>query len=93
MDNVNKEYGQLIKVAPEELGVNSWGFQTLVIINSVLWNLEKELRVLEEDGQLGQSSVFLSTLVRRYNAMRASVKKMIDIKTHSNLTEEKNYKV
>ena len=66
-------------------------FARLQSVNSKLWNIENELRIMERDQNFGHKFVSLARSVYKINDERAAIKREINEACGSTLTEEKSY--
>jgi hypothetical protein len=60
-------------------------------INELLWDVEDELRFLEQRQEFGAAFIALARSVYVLNDQRAAVKKQINLAAGSELVEEKSY--
>lgn len=67
-------------------------YDELTEVNSLLWNIEDDIRDCERDKDFSQKFIDLARSVYVTNDKRALIKKQINQLTNSNLTEEKSYK-
>ena len=67
-------------------------YRVLLSINTVLWDIEDTKRQCERDKDFGKKFIEHSRLVYLLNDQRASVKRMIDDLTKSNIVEYKEHK-
>ena len=67
-------------------------YDELTEVNSLLWNIEDDIRDCERDKDFSQKFIDLARSVYVTNDKRAFIKKRINQSTNSNLTEEKSYK-
>ena len=65
--------------------------EELQAVNQALWKVEDELRDFERKKDFGNAFVQKARQVYFLNDKRASVKREINLKTNSNLIEEKSY--
>jgi len=63
----------------------------LAEVNSALWDVEDELRVLEAKADFGSAFVELARSVYRLNDERAALKRTIGVTLGSPILEEKSY--
>lgn len=63
----------------------------LLYVNSKLWEIEDEIRVLEKSKDFGERFVELARSVYIMNDERARIKKRINKITNSDIVEEKSY--
>ncbi|MGI9228670.1 MAG: DUF6165 family protein [Gammaproteobacteria bacterium] len=60
-------------------------------INAELWQMEEDIRAREHNGEFDKTFVRLARAIYKKNDERAAIKKRINEKTGSTLTEEKSY--
>jgi len=92
--NIEKEWklikSSLVKKYPKTL--TDPFTQELYDINKKLWKVEDDLRDCEHKSYFGEKFVELARDVYQLNDVRAIIKKQINQKYGSELTEEKSYK-
>ena len=66
-------------------------YQVLLSINKEIWEIEDTKRQCERDKEFGKKFVEYSRLVYLLNDQRASVKRMVDDLTNSNIVEHKEH--
>lgn len=89
---VKKEYGILIKAMNETgISIDSEEFISLKKINLKLWNIENDIRTKEARKEFDADFINLARSVYLTNNARADIKKMINLKYHSDIIEEKEY--
>jgi hypothetical protein len=94
LSNVNNELTELRNI---EQTYNLKSFQlnnlikNLYNVNLELWNIEDKIRVLEKSKSFDSEFIQLARSVYITNDLRANLKKEINIKSKSNLIEEKSY--
>ncbi|MEX2454809.1 MAG: DUF6165 family protein [Rhodospirillaceae bacterium] len=66
-------------------------FAELRAVNSALWDIEDDIRVLERNGDFGTEFVRLARSVYRTNDRRAEIKRDINRILGSDIAEEKSY--
>ncbi len=90
--NVRNEFLSLKKPASKIIDLSDESYKALVEVNSKLWDIEDLCREYERKKDFGED--FIQTVRRVYvlNDERARIKKEINIKTGSDLIEEKSYK-
>lgn len=66
-------------------------FAELRAVNSALWEIEDNIRVLERNGDFGTEFVSLARSVYRTNDRRAEIKRDINRILGSDIAEEKSY--
>lgn len=95
---VNKELEELIKVAKEYQVYSKEDLQKLLVVNTKLWNIEDELRVIEKKQKENKTFVFDETFISLArsvyitNDLRAEIKKEINEKYDSYYQEVKIHK-
>jgi predicted nuclease with TOPRIM domain len=89
--NLKKEYEELKNVAASILRMEDPLYKALYNLNCELWEIEDHIRDLERNKNFGEDFVVTARSVYFKNDKRAEVKRAIDIKTASDLTEEKSY--
>ena len=65
--------------------------ESLYEVNFELWNIEDEIRLFEQSKNFGSEFIALARSVYIKNDLRAKIKKDINLKSGSNLIEEKSY--
>ena len=92
LKNIRKEY-KTLKPLLKEIGMSERQklFLELVHINQNLWSIENELRKLESIKDFDKKFIELARQVYYINDERSRIKKEINIKTKSELVEEKFY--
>ena len=94
LTNVNNELTELRNI---EQTYNLENFQLnnlikkLYNVNLELWDIEDKIRILEKSKSLDSEFIQLARSVYFKNDLRANLKKEINIKSKSNLIEEKSY--
>jgi hypothetical protein len=63
----------------------------LAAINSTLWDIEDDIRLLDRNGDFGERFIALARGVYAWNDKRAAVKKKINDAFGSAIAEEKSY--
>lgn len=96
LKNIQKEYDTLTPHVNEIKSLISEEefeglYNDLVIVNKKLWNTEDELRILEKEKNFDSRFIYLARSVYHDNDNRAEIKKQINIRTNSDLIEEKDY--
>jgi Family of unknown function (DUF6165) len=66
-------------------------FDALAEVNRKLWTIEDAIRLCEKDGDFGKEFVKLARSVYQQNDARARIKREINKRLGSELTEEKSY--
>jgi hypothetical protein len=60
-------------------------------VNCELWDIEDQIRDLERNKKFGNDFIETARAVYYKNDLRSEIKRKINIKTSSGLTEEKSY--
>ena len=92
--NINKELNEIETVVEEHKNdkeILSF-IKTLKNINLKLWEIEDKIRAKESLKEFDEDFIKLARSVYIVNDKRAEIKKEINLKTNSNLMEEKSYK-
>ena len=92
--NVNNELTELRNIE-QTYNLKSFQLNNLIKklynVNLELWNIEDKIRVLEKSKSFDSEFIQLARSVYITNDLRANLKKEINIKSKSNLIEEKSY--
>lgn len=94
LENVSKELDLLSQTwqADEKYNIDiKEEMQQLKAINEKLWGIEDDIREKERQKTFDESFIELARAVYYCNDDRANIKKAINRKLGSNLTEEKSY--
>ena len=92
--NINYELREMKKIEKAHKLENlklSGLVQSLYEVNFELWNIEDEIRLFEQSKNFGSEFIALARSVYIKNDLRAKIKKDINLKSGSNLIEEKSY--
>lgn len=95
LKNIEIEFNYLWEVFCQF--VNEYGaiitdfYMELKDINQKLWDVEDEIRKLENEKNFGERFVFLARNVYIYNDERYNIKRKVNLVTNSNIKEEKGY--
>lgn len=89
--NLRKEYDVLNKASEKIISKDDELYKALFDINSKLWDIEDIIRELERKKDFGTKFIETARAVYFNNDKRAEIKKLINLKTGSNLIEEKSY--
>ena len=93
-NNVDKELKMLKSVIQvKDLEIDIDLINNLKKVNQNLWEIEDNIRIKERNQEFDKEFIQLARSVYKENDKRASIKKEINQKYHSELTEEKLYKV
>jgi hypothetical protein len=90
--NLKKEYDELKLAAINILPLTDPLYQSLVIINQELWEIEDRIRQLEKEQDFGEEFIRVARSVYQKNDERFQIKSQINQQTSSAFTEEKSYK-
>lgn len=90
-DYINKELKDLIKIAQDHKVYDASYVSQLLTINRKLWNIEDELRTLENSQTFNSHFIELARSVYKTNDERARIKKEINEKYNSYYQEVKLY--
>lgn len=92
LENIKKEYDLLSEAALQiSLSDIQTEYKDLQYTNMKLWDIEDELRKLENVGGFGQRFIQLARDVYYTNDYRSTVKRRINEKLGSTIVEEKSY--
>lgn len=89
--NLRNEYEVLNEAAKQIISKDDELYKALFDINCELWDIEDNIRDLERNKDFGDKFVETARAVYFTNDKRSEVKKKINLKTGSNLIEEKSY--
>ena len=90
--NIRKEYDLLSEAAAAILPKEDPLYRQLKEVNLRLWEIEDRIRELERRKDFGEAFIETARSVYRENDRRAALKREINERTGSSLTEEKSYK-
>jgi len=94
LTNVNNELTELRNIEQtynlENFKLNNL-IKKLYNVNLELWDIEDKIRILEKSKSFDSEFIQLARSVYITNDLRANLKKEINIKSKSNLIEEKSY--
>lgn len=91
LKNIHKEYSMLEKAASQIIKRNDPLYKQLLDINQKLWEIEDRIRELEKKKDFGKDFIETARMVYFNNDLRAKIKQKINLKTNSDLFEEKSY--
>lgn len=91
LENLKKEFEELKKVCSSILSTSDALYKALYEVNSELWNIEDRIRDMERRKDFGDEFIATARSVYIKNDKRAELKREINIRTSSGLTEEKSY--
>lgn len=89
---VKKELNDLIDIAKDHQVYLKEYVDKLYEVNSLLWNVEDELRKLEKEENFGENFIRFARSVYVLNDERAAIKKEINEKLNSEYQEVKIFK-
>ena len=89
--NLQKEYRELSDASANILSESDPLFKALYEINLTLWDIEDKIRDLERRKDFGEEFIETARSVYISNDKRSEIKRQINIKTSSDLIEEKSY--
>jgi hypothetical protein len=89
--NLRKEYNELKNASSSLIKTDDPLYKALYDVNCVLWDIEDHIRDLERRKDFGEDFIRTARSVYLNNDKRSEVKREINIKTASGLTEEKSY--
>jgi len=91
-DNAWHELGELKALAVSlNISLSDSSYQQLLTVNSMLWEIEDEIRRHESQGLFGESFIQLARSVYANNDRRAAIKRAINLSCGSEIIEEKLY--
>jgi len=89
--NLKKEYDELIRNSSSIISTTDPLYIALYNVNCELWDIEDHIRDLERKKDFGDDFILTARAVYFKNDKRSLLKREINIKTFSGLTEEKSY--
>lgn len=89
--NIRKEYEILRGAAESIINLDDPLVRSLYGINCELWDIEDHIRDLERKKDFGEDFISTARSVYFKNDKRAELKREINLRTSSGLTEEKSY--
>jgi hypothetical protein len=89
--NIKKEYDQLVGVVKKIINLDDPLYVKLKEVNQKLWEIEDRIRDYEKRQEFGKAFVETARMVYFTNDLRARIKHDINLKTGSDLIEEKSY--
>ena len=89
--NIRKEYDQLVGVVKKIINLDDPLYVKLKEVNQKLWDIEDRIRDYERRQDFGKPFVETARMVYFTNDIRARIKHDINLKTGSDLIEEKSY--
>ena len=92
LKNINKELKLLKNLIQDiNLEIDIDLINKLKEVNKILWKIEDNIRLKESNKEFDKEFIELARSVYKENDIRASIKKEINQKYHSELVEEKLY--
>ena len=91
LKNIRKEYSLLEKAVGLIIKRDDPLYRQLLDINQKLWEIEDRIRELEKKKDFGSEFIETARMVYFNNDIRAKIKQEINLKTNSDLFEEKSY--
>jgi hypothetical protein len=91
LKNIHKEYSLLERAASLIINRDDPLYRQLLDINQKLWEIEDRIRELEKKKDFGTEFIETARMVYFNNDIRAKIKQEINLKTNSDLFEEKSY--
>lgn len=92
LKNLRKEYDVLKDRAAAILSTSDPLYKSLYEINRELWDIEDRIRELERKSDFGEEFIATARSVYIKNDRRAEIKREINLRTSSDLIEEKSYR-
>ena len=92
LENVNKELKSLETIIKDyQMDIDKDLFDNLQKINYSLWEIEDSIRLKEKKQEFDKDFIQLARSVYIQNDKRSLIKKSINRRYNSNITEEKSY--
>lgn len=91
LTNLKKEFDELVKTASSIMDTSDPLYKALYKVNCELWDIEDHIRDLERKKDFNEDFIKTARSVYFRNDRRAQLKREINIRTSSELTEEKSY--
>ncbi len=89
--NIKKEYDVLISSSLSIIPQSDPLYVSLYDVNCELWDIEDRIRDLERKKDFGEEFISTARSVYFKNDKRSEIKREINLRTSSRLTEEKSY--
>ena len=93
--NIKYEYNILTEALAKEISMDivyEGFYDRLLEMNSELWEVEEDIRKLDEEANFGIYFITNARSVYKFNDIRALIKREINVHYKSDLIEEKSYK-
>jgi predicted nuclease with TOPRIM domain len=93
LEKVAIEYKLLYEISENYLGIKEYFnlYDELIKTNSILWEVEDRLRILEKNKTFNEEFVELARKVYYTNDERFELKNKINLISNSEIQEQKNY--
>jgi hypothetical protein len=93
LEFINKEFELLYNFSSSYLNDEKLLdlYHQLVNVNTILWKIEDELRIIESQNIFDNKFIELSRLVYKNNDIRFTIKNTINQLTNSEIQEQKDY--
>lgn len=91
LKNLRTEYDELVKVTSSIMSGSDPLYKALYQVNCELWDIENHIRDMEREKDFGDDFIATARSVYIRNDKRAEIKREINVRTSSGLTEEKSY--
>ena len=92
LKNVNRELELLRFILKDKkIEIDNELFFKLKSVNKRLWDIEDKIRIKEQRKEFDKEFIEIARSVYKENDIRSSIKKDINNKSNSELTEEKSY--
>jgi hypothetical protein len=91
LSNIKKEYDELASASGSIISGTDPLYISLYEVNCELWDIEDRIRDLERKKEFGEEFISTARAVYFKNDRRSEIKREINVRTSSGLTEEKSY--
>jgi hypothetical protein len=91
LSNIKKEYDELASASGSIISRTDPLYISLYEVNCELWDIEDRIRDLERKKEFGEEFISTARAVYFKNDRRSEIKREINVRTSSGLTEEKSY--
>jgi hypothetical protein len=91
LENLRKEHDILAEASSPIMGQDDPLYKSLYQVNSELWDIEDRIRDFERRKDFGRDFISTAREVYLKNDRRSEIKRQINIRTSSGLSEEKSY--